>query len=336
MNINTLQSRAAVLVFPGQGSQWSGMAAELLDESAVFAGRLRECAAAVEAHVDWSVEDVLRQRNGAPSLNRVEVVQPVLFSVHVALAEMWLAHGLEPIAVVGQSQGEVAAACVSGALTLDDAAGVIVTRSQLFADELVGTGGIASIGLSAAEIGEYLAGYGDQLDIAGIIGPRSVTVAGAQDALTDLVARLDAEGVRAKTIAASIPSHCAAIDALHDPLVQRLSFVRPRSTRIPLYSTVTASPIDGPEMTSDYWYANARQPVLFEPAMRRLLADGGRVFVESSANPVLTAAMSAIADEVGCPAVISGTLRRGCGGLDQFLTALSGVPVAAIPAETAA
>jgi polyketide synthase 7 len=117
------------------------MAAELLDSSPVFHARLRECASAVARYVAWDVEDVPRRRPGAPTLDRVKVVQPALWSVHVSLAALWMDYGLVPRAVIGQSQGEIAAACVSGALTLDDAARIITLRSELFAQTPVGTGG---------------------------------------------------------------------------------------------------------------------------------------------------------------------------------------------------
>ncbi|MCL9797474.1 acyltransferase domain-containing protein, partial [Frankia sp. AgKG'84/4] len=104
-----------VFVFPGQGSQWVGMAVELLDSSPVFRKRLEECAAALEPFVDWSMVDVLRGVEGAPDLERVEVVQPVLWAVMVALAGLWGSFGVVPSAVVGHSQGEIAAACVAGA-----------------------------------------------------------------------------------------------------------------------------------------------------------------------------------------------------------------------------
>src|SRR5690349_2765200 len=223
-----------VLVFPGQGSQWPGMASDLLDASEVFAGRLRQCADAIEAHVDWSVEDVLRQRQGAAALDRVEVVQPVLYAVHVALAEMWLADGLLVDAVVGQSQGEVAAACVAGAISLQDAARIIVMRSQLFAEELVGRGAIASIGLPECEIAPYLTAYAGDLDIAGVIGSRTVTVAGEMVALKELVAQLNQRGIKATVVPASIPSHSPFIDPLRDELASRLGEVRPRRGRIPM------------------------------------------------------------------------------------------------------
>jgi acyl transferase domain-containing protein len=305
------QAPTAVLVFPGQGSQWAGMAAELLDTEPVFRARLRECDSAISAFAGWSVEEVLRQRPGAPSLDRVEVVQPALFGVHVALAALWQDRGLAVRAVVGQSQGEVAAACVSGALTVQDAALVIVARSKLFAEHLVGLGGIASVELAAGELSPLLGPYAGTLEVAGVIGPRTATVAGAAGALAELVACLTGRGVRAKMIPASIPSHCAFVEPLRARLSAALADIRPRTGHLPMYSTTTGAPIHGRELTAGYWYQNARRPVLFEPVIRRLLLEGDRVFVESSAHPVLTAAMSDIAAQTGIAAHVSRTLRRG-------------------------
>ncbi|MFB0633612.1 acyltransferase domain-containing protein, partial [Streptomyces sp. AB3(2024)] len=90
---------------PGQGSQWLGMAAGLLESSPVFATRVEECAKALEPFTDWSLVDVLRGSEGAPSLDRVDVVQPALFAVMVSLAEVWGAAGVRPGAVIGHSQG---------------------------------------------------------------------------------------------------------------------------------------------------------------------------------------------------------------------------------------
>ncbi|MFE2449516.1 type I polyketide synthase, partial [Streptomyces sp. NPDC059426] len=140
----------AAFVFPGQGSQWVGMAVELLDASPVFAARIDECAAALAEFTDWSLVDVLREAEGAPSLERVDVVQPVLFSVMVSLAELWRSLGVRPSAVVGHSQGEIAAACVAGILSLQDAARVVALRSQAIGRVLAGKGGMVSVALPVA------------------------------------------------------------------------------------------------------------------------------------------------------------------------------------------
>ena len=101
-----------VFVFPGQGSQWTSMGRALLAESSVFAETVAACEAALRRHTDWSLTAVLRGDEGAgvPSLERVDVIQPALFAMNVALAAVWRSLGLEPAAVVGHSQGEIAAA----------------------------------------------------------------------------------------------------------------------------------------------------------------------------------------------------------------------------------
>jgi acyl transferase domain-containing protein len=145
----------------------------------------------------------------------------------VALAELWAANGLVADAVVGQSQGEIAAACVAGALSLEDAVHVIVARSQLFAEELVGRGGIASISLPEREVVQYLTPYEGRLEVAGVISSHSVTVAGERGALKDSVAQLNQLGIDGRMVPVSIPSHCAYIEPLRERLTTLLARVRP-------------------------------------------------------------------------------------------------------------
>ncbi|MFJ9181437.1 acyltransferase domain-containing protein, partial [Streptomyces sp. NPDC102360] len=312
-----------MFVFPGQGSQWAGMAVELLDTDGVFAGLLREAAAAVERFVGWRVEDVLRGVERELTLERIEVVQPVLFAVHVALARLWESRGVVPDAVVGHSQGEVAAAVVAGALTLEDGARLIVVRSRLFAERLVGRGLVASVSLPREEVEERLAALGGVLSVAGVNAPSLTTVAGAPRELEELVAGLTAEGVRARVIPATVASHSAQVEPLRERLGELLSFVRPRRGRVPMYSTVTGTVLDGSELDAGYWYENCRRPVLFEPVVRGLIGEGYRTFVEASAHPVLTLAVDQTAEEVGAAVVTVGTLRRKEGGTERFTTSLA-------------
>ncbi|MFE2513764.1 acyltransferase domain-containing protein, partial [Streptomyces naganishii] len=279
-------------VFPGQGSQWLGMAAGLLDASPVFAARIGECAAALEPFTDWSLVDVLRQAPGAPSLERVDVVQPALFAMMVSLAELWRSVGVEPAAVVGHSQGEIAAACVAGVLSLEDAARVVVLRSQAIGRVLAGLGGMVSVALPVAAVRERIAAWGeDRISVAAVNGPSSVVVSGEPQALEELLAACEADGVRARRVPVDYASHSAQVDLLRNELLGLLAGVTPRAAQVPFFSTVTGEWVEGPELSASYWFENLRRTVELEGAVRSLLEQGFGAFVECSAHPVLAVAV---------------------------------------------
>ncbi|MEU9510798.1 SDR family NAD(P)-dependent oxidoreductase [Micromonospora sp. NPDC048170] len=305
-------------LFPGQGSQWLGMATELLDTSPVFAARMAQCAAAVDRHTDWKLLDVLRGVPGAASLDRVDVVQPALFAMMVSLAALWRSHGVEPAAVVGHSQGEIAAACVAGALSLDDAALVVTRRSQLIAVDLAGRGGMVSVSEPVAKVARRLR---PGLSVAAVNGPSTVVVSGAPEALDDLLAGCERDEVRARRIDVDYASHSAHVESMRDELLRVLAPVRPRTGDIPLYSTVTGELLDTAELDAGYWYRNLRQTVEFEQTVRGLIADGIDSFVEVSSHPVLVPAVQDLLDEADGGSVV-GTLRRDEGGLRRFLLSL--------------
>ncbi|MGM9387002.1 type I polyketide synthase, partial [Streptomyces antibioticus] len=311
-----------VFVFPGQGSQWAGMAVELLDTAPVFARRIEECAQALAPYTDWSLTDVLRGADGAPGLDRVDVVQPVLWAVMVSLAELWASLGVRPDAVVGHSQGEIAAATVAGGLTLDDGARVVALRSRALT-ALSGRGGMASVALTAAEVAERIEQrWPERLSVAVVNGPGSVVVSGDTDALDELVAAYRAEDVRARRIRVDYASHCAHVDELRDELLGLLAPVRPRTGTVPLLSTVTGTWQDTAGLDAAYWVANLRRTVRFEEATRALADAGHSVFVEISPHPVLTVPLQETLEAAGAAGstVTAGTLRRDEGGLGRFLT----------------
>jgi acyl transferase domain-containing protein/acyl carrier protein len=302
-----------VFVFPGQGAQWAGMGVRLLAESPVFAERLAECAAALAPHVGWSVLDVLREGR---ELDRVDVVQPVSFAVMVALADLWRAHGVAPDAVVGHSQGEIAAAVVSGALSLEDGARVVALRSKAIATTLAGRGAMASIALPAAEVEPLL---DERVAVAAVNGPGVVVVSGEPDAVAGLCARLSADGVRARQIPVDYASHSSQVELVRDELLTALAGLTPTPARVPFFSTVTGQWEDGTGLDAEYWYRNLRLPVAFEPAIRALLGERHRVFVEASPHPVLAMGIQETIEDADVPAVVAGTLRRDHGDLTRFL-----------------
>ncbi|MEU5978851.1 thioester reductase domain-containing protein [Streptomyces sp. NPDC047315] len=307
-----------VFVCPGQGSQWPAMARELLDASDGFRDRIAECADALSPYVDWSLEDVLRGAEGAADLQRLDVVQPALFAVTVSLAWLWRSCGVAPAAVVGHSQGEVAAAHLAGGLTLADAARVVALRSTV-ALKLQGTGGMAAVGLPRAEAAARIEEWAGRLWIAVENGPTSVIVAGDRAAVGAFLARCAADGVRTKKGTSDFASHCPLVEPVRDELRTALAPVRPRPGTVPFFSTVTGGWLDTDRLDADYWYANLRGTVEFAGSARALADHGHRVFVEISPHPVLT---SSLQENLGDDAVVTGTLRRDDGGVDRFLTSL--------------
>ncbi|WP_199520527.1 type I polyketide synthase, partial [Kitasatospora sp. MBT63] len=287
-----------VLVFPGQGAQWDAMARELLVTSPVFAAELAACEEALAPHTDWSLLDVLRGEPGAPGLDRVDVVQPALFAVMVSLAALWRAAGVRPDAVIGHSQGEIAAAYVAGALSLADAAAVVALRSQAIAG--LGTerpGAMAAVPLPAEQVAERLAEWPGQIGVAAVNGPAATVVSGDRAAVEELVARYAAEEVRARLVPVDYASHSPQVEPLSETLPALLAGIRPQAagtSGIAFYSTVTGGLLDPAELTGDYWYRNLRGTVQLERAVRAALADGHQGFVESSAHPVLTVGLEQI------------------------------------------
>ncbi|MFI0899301.1 SDR family NAD(P)-dependent oxidoreductase [Streptomyces sp. NPDC020983] len=303
-----------VWVFPGQGSQWVGMARELLESSGVFAARLGECAAVMDGLTGWSLLDVVRGEG--VGLDRVDVVQPVLFAVMVSLAAVWGSLGVRPAAVVGHSQGEIAAVCVAGGLSLEDAARVVVLRSRAIG-VLAGRGGMVSVLAPAERVGEWLTGG---LAVGVVNGPGQVVVSGVVDELDVFVERCEREGVQARRIAVDYASHSPQVEELRAELLDVLGGIEPRSSDVPLVSTVTGEVIDTAVMDAGYWFENLRRPVRFDKALSALLAGGHRAFVEVSPHPVLLGAVVQAAEAAGVEGVTAvGTLRRDEGGRDQLL-----------------
>ncbi|MFI7195819.1 SDR family NAD(P)-dependent oxidoreductase [Nocardia nova] len=276
---------SVVLVFGGQGSQWAGMGRELLAGSPVFAASMRECEQALAPHVDWSLTKALGDKR---LLNRVDVVQPALWAVMVSLARVWQSLGVPVGAVVGHSQGEIAAACVAGVLSIADAARVVAVRSRVLR-RLAGSGGMAAVDAPEDAVRRMLL---PGIDIAAVNGPQSIVVSGEVRSLETFAAAAEGAGLRVRRLAVDYAGHSPQIDILEAELREALGHIAPRATETAFYSTVTGSRIDAADLDTAYWISNLRRPVLFEQAVGALLADGYRGFLEVSPHPVLAAAVT--------------------------------------------
>jgi polyketide synthase 7 len=313
-----------VFVFPGQGSQWTGMATELLDQSQAFAERMAECDAALREFTGWSMLAVLRGEPGTPPADRVDVVQPVLWAVMVSLAAQWRALGVEPDMVIGHSQGEIAAATVSGALSIQDGARVVALRSKAIGDVLGGRGGgMLAAGVSAADLRSRLGSWGGRISLAADNGATSAVLSGDGDALDQLRDQLVAEGFRAKRVPVDYASHSAHVEHLSDRLLVDLGPISPRQGEVAMTSTVTEEPVGEATVDAGYWFANLRTTVRFAPVVAKLAEAGYTRFVEVSPHPVLAMSIQETLDDGGRTGSVVGTLRRDEGGLTRFTTSLA-------------
>jgi acyl transferase domain-containing protein len=304
------RKRKLVFVFPGQGSQWFGMARQLLEQEAVFREVIERCDRAMRPYGDWSLLAELSATDAAQSrLNEIDIIQPTLFAIQVALAALWRSWGIEPHAVVGHSLGEVAAAYVAGALSIDDAVRVICHRSRLF-KRTAGQGGMAAVELSIDEARGVLVGYEDRVSIAVSNGPTSTVLSGDPAALAAILDQLQRRDIFCRMVKVDFASHSPQMEPLRADLLQALEGLQPRAESVPIYSTVTGQVSHGLEFDTLYWARNMREPVLFSTAVQRLVEDGHDIFLEISPHPILLSAMQQGFHHFGQEAAVLPSLRR--------------------------
>ncbi|GGM56665.1 phthiocerol/phenolphthiocerol synthesis polyketide synthase type I PpsD [Longimycelium tulufanense] len=306
--------RGPVWVFPGQGSQWAGMARRLLADEPAFADAIDELDPLLQAEAGFSLREILVQ-GVEPAA--VEQVQPLLFGVQVALARLWRSYGVEPAAVVGHSLGEVAAAVVAGALSPADGARVIASRSRLVARD-ADRGAMAVLELPAQDAAALLDGY-PGVEIAVFNAPSQTVVAGPPDQVHQVVAEVEARGMLGRLVKVDYASHHPALTGVAAELAAELAGVTGEQPAVRCYTTVLDDPRRTPSFDAGYWAANLRQPVRFRDAVAAAVADGFTTFVEISPHPVLGHAVSESATVSGArDPLVLGTLRRDHDDVLQF------------------
>jgi acyl transferase domain-containing protein len=302
-NPGTLVGRAldparVAFVFSPLGCEYPGMGLDLLEANDTFRAWIGAYGVALSRVLDWSLEDLLHDRAGAPPLGRLDVRQPALFAVSASLAELWRSFGVDPDAVIGHSVGEIAAAASGRALTPADAARVAATWGRSSA-RLEGTGAMASVPLAAEKVEARLRRSRRRLWISGVNSPSRTAVSGDAKAVKGLLEELALEGVHGRSMGIPGPGHSPGMAPIDAQFMQELSDISPREGSATFYSAATGEPIRSTNLDAGYWSRNLRQPVLFEAAVRSLLDDGYSIFIEVGPNPVLVDALEEILAERG-------------------------------------
>jgi acyl transferase domain-containing protein/acyl carrier protein len=324
------QRAKVAFVFSGQGPQWWGMGRELLEREPVFRAAVERCDEALRGASTWSLLAELRATEAASRLNQTEVAQPALFALQVGVAALWRSWGVTPDAVIGHSLGEVAAAHVAGALSLEDAIRVVHHRSRLM-QRMTGGGKMVSVELPAEEAEGEIAPYHDRLSVAAINGSRSTVLSGERSALEAVVASLSRRSVSTRWLPVDYAFHSPQMAALQPELEQSLDGLRPERAALRIISTVTGAPADGTDFSPAYWARNIREPVRFAAGIDALADDGFTTFVELGPHPVLADSIRDCLQARDIEGTSLAALRRGRADQETMLTALAELYVRGVP-----
>jgi acyl transferase domain-containing protein len=280
------QAARPVFVFTGMGPQWWAMGHELLQHEPVFRQKAEECDAVFQRVAGWSILAEMKADENHSKITQTQIAQPANFVLQVALTALWHSWGIEPAAIVGHSVGEVTAAYVAGVLDLEEAISVSYHRSRV-QKKVAGQGKMLAVKMTQEDVLAILSGHEDQVSIAAINSPTSVTLSGEAKRLEEIAAQLEAKGVFNRFLRVELAYHSPIMEPLKDDLLQSLSALCPKSPAIPLYSSVTGQMVKEASYDAEYWYQNIRQPVQFAKAIQNLNKDGHKLFIEVGPHPVL-------------------------------------------------
>jgi acyl transferase domain-containing protein/acyl carrier protein len=316
-----------VFVCSGMGQQWWAMGRELLSAEPVFRRAVEEVSDLFASHAGWSLLEKLTADEQNSQLQGTQFGQPAIFALQVGLAALWRSWGIEPAAVLGHSAGEMSAAYIAGALSLEDAVRVAVHRSRL-QHRMAGQGSMLAVGMSGEEAARLVERHPRAISIAATNGARSVTLSGDAAVLAEIDKALTAEDVFSRFLQVDVPYHSPKMESLEKELLECLHVIRPRSASTPFFSTVTGTALVGTELDASYWYRNVREPVHFSDTLGSVIESGHRVFLELGAHPILRRDIAACLSAKAAQGLTLGSLRRGdreraalLGSLGQLYTA---------------
>ena len=306
-------------MFTGQGAQYPGMGAELYKTEAHFAETLDRVAAIMDDELGVPLKEVLFGPEARKYLGNTRYVQPALFALEYALADLMRHWGVEPDFVIGHSVGEITAACVAGVLDLKDAVRFVVARGRLMG-ELPEGGKMVAIGADVEQARQWIKGREADVSIATVNGPQAVVVSGKAEAVEAVAELAQEAGLRTTPLEVSHAFHSPLMDPILDELARVADSMRIGPARIPVVSNVTGD-FHGEKIDPVYWSNHVRQAVLFHAGMEKIVAAGATLLVEVGPNPALTPAVATAFDAAKVQPV--PTLKRDGKDVTNMLGALA-------------
>jgi acyl transferase domain-containing protein/acyl-CoA synthetase (AMP-forming)/AMP-acid ligase II/surfactin synthase thioesterase subunit/acyl carrier protein len=274
-------------LFSGQGSQYAGMGRELYERFPAFRRSFDKCAAVFAAEsLGESLPSIVFSEN-SEKLHATLYLQPALFALEYALAQLWLSLGAQPSALLGHSLGEYVAACVAGCFEAEEGMRLVMMRARLMAS-VKRKGAMAAISASEEELRPLLDAQGcEEICLAAVNAPDNVVVSGPLEAVNALLATLERRGVAARRLRNPQAFHSSLMDEILDDFERAAAKVNFRQPQIPLLSN-----LDGKEMErapdASYWRQHMRACVRFREGINQLALKDIGVCLEIGPGEVLS------------------------------------------------
>lgn len=311
-----------VFVLTGMGPQWWGMGHSLYHNEPVFREAVGQCDEIFRHLTDQSILDNMLAGEADSFMAEPEVSQPANLILQWALYRLWTSWGIEPDMVIGHSVGEIAAACITGAISLDDALRIIYHRS-LLQQQSQGPGAMLAAGMSPEEAQEIIRPYENRLSLAAVNSPISVTFSGEKDAIKRLERQIQNMDLYCTRLHVDVAYHSPLMDPHHDPFLEAIGALTLQPHDIPMISTVTGELVDGLDLTPEHWWNNIRLPVRFDAACAHLPEAQNLLLIQLGPHPVLSLAISENLAHHGWSGWPLSSLQRGQDERETMLKTLA-------------